>query len=193
MSIIDYPNSEEVCSAWLGTGANGRVFRLTNGQVIKIVVSPKSDEVEKEYALMLHCYRQENVMSLVFPVVESSYRSGEMRGVKYAGYLLAGEGQKIAFPVSHQQKINLAVSLCGLHSHGIIHGDPRIENVLILDGAIKWIDFRLSETVTTKISRRRDVQILYESLGGKVAAASVEMDAYMNDPSVEKLLNVLLK
>jgi len=31
---------------------------------------------------------------------------------------------------------------------------------------VKWIDFRNSEMVTAKISIRRDVQILYQSMGG---------------------------
>jgi hypothetical protein len=193
VTIVDYSESEQDLSAWLGTGANGRVFRLIGGQVIKIVVGRKSDEVEKEYLLMLQHHKWDAITSLVFPVVEGSYRYGETRGVQYAGYLLAQEGLKIALPVSKELKRDLAVSLCGLHSHGVIHGDPRIENVLILEGAVKWIDFRLSETVTTKISRRRDVDILYKSLGGVVAVASAEIEAYVNDPSVEKLLSVLLK
>eukprot|EP01039_Chlorochromonas_danica_P006611 gene6615-7304_t len=193
VSIVDYSNSEEDLSAWLGTGANGRVFRLINGQVIKIVLGLKSDEVEKEYLLMQQHYRCEAITSLVFPLVEGSYRRGEVGGVQYAGYLLAQEGQRIVLPVSNELKRDLAVSLCGLHSHCVIHGDPRIENVLILNGAMKWIDFRLSETVTTKISRRRDVEILYKSLGGVIAVACAEIEAYVNDPSVEKLLSVLLK
>jgi hypothetical protein len=47
--------------------------------------------------------------------------------------------------------------------------------VLILGGKLKWIDFRRSEAVTTKISWRRDVEILYKSLGGLVTAASMEI------------------
>lgn len=193
VSIMDYSNSEEDLCAWLGTGANGRVFQLRGGRVIKIVLGRKSDEVEKEYLLMLKHYKWEAITSLVFPVVEDSYRSGEIGGVRYAGYLLAQEGQKITRPVSGELKRDLAVSLCGLHSHDVIHGDPRIENVLNLEGTLKWIDFRLSELVTTKISRRRDVEILYKSLGGVVADAREQIDAYVNDPSVEKLLVVLLK
>jgi hypothetical protein len=191
VTIVDYSNSEQDLSAWLGTGANGRVFRLNGGQVIKIVVGRKSDDVEKEYLLMLEHHKCEAITSLVFPVVEGSYRCGEIRGVQYAGYILAQEGQQIPLPVTNDLKKELAVSLCGLHSHGVIHGDPRIENVLILEGVVRWIDFRLCETVTCKITRRRDVEILYMSLGGLVGAASEQIEAYANDPTVEKLLCAL--
>jgi tRNA A-37 threonylcarbamoyl transferase component Bud32 len=142
---------------------------------------------------MLKHYKCEAVTSLVFPVVEGSYRSGEIGGVLYAGYLLAQEGQKITLPVSPELKRNLAVLLCGLHTHDVIHGDPRIDNVLILEGVVKWIDFPLSEIVTTKISRRRDVEILHKSLGGDVAIARDEIEIYVNDPNVNNLLDVLLK
>jgi serine/threonine protein kinase len=166
---------------------------LNGGQVIKIVVGRKSDEVEKEYLLMLQYHKWEAITSLVFPVVEGSYRCGVMRGVRYAGYILDQEGQQIPLPVTNDLKKELVVSLCGLHSHSVIHGDPRIENVLILEGVVRWIDFCLCETVTTKISRRRDVEILYKSLGGLVGAASEEIEAYANGPTVEKLLCVLFK
>jgi hypothetical protein len=47
--------------------------------------------------------------------------------------------------------------------------------------------------VTTKVSRRRDVHILHKSLGGSVAAAEEEIEAYVDKPSVERLCQVLLK
>ena len=90
---MDYSSSEQDLSALLGTRANGRVFRLNGGQVIKIVVGQKSSEVEEEYLLMLQYHKWEAIMSLVFPEVEGSFPCGGMRGVQYAGYLLAQEGQ----------------------------------------------------------------------------------------------------
>lgn len=72
------------------------------------------------------------------------------------------------------------------------YGDPRIENALILDDVVRWIDFRHSEPVTTKINRRRDVHILFQSLGGSVESAYEQIEDYVNDPTVGKLCNVLL-
>ncbi len=91
-------------------------------------------------------------------------------------------------------KRQLAVSLCELHSHSVSHGDPRIQNVLILDGLVKWIDFRLSYFVLCTINRSCDVEILFKSLGGVVNdAVRKEISAYANDPTVEKLYSILLK
>ena len=118
----------------------------------------------------------------------------------YAGYILAQEGKPISCPIiSIEVKVALANALNGLHSNGVVHGDPRIENALILNEAVKWIDFRDTDPVTTKKGIRRDVQILYQSVNGhdssslearKTAAA---IDAYVNDPTLERLCTILFK
>ncbi len=142
---------------------------------------------------MVALLKMEAVSPFIFPVVERSFCQGEIfNGVRYAGYLLAEEGDKIQEPYDNALKTNVAVALHTLHSHDIIHGDPRIQNVLMQGSTVKWIDFRCIERVTTKISRRRDVQILYESLGGVVNLVTEEIEAYVNDPTVEKLCSVLL-
>ena len=193
VTVVDFTGSEQGQSAFLGAGAHGRVFKLISGAVLKVVVGRKSDEVEKEFLLMLQYRKRTDIQSFVFPVVENSFHSGVVGSVAYAGYLLAEEGIKIGLPLSNALKTELVVSLYELHSHDVIHGDPRIDNALTLGGVLKWIDFRQSETVTTKISRRRDVQILHQSLGGSVDTATEEIEAYVNDPSVERLRQVLLK
>ena len=185
VSIEDCSTSEQNKSALLGTGANGRVFRLTYGTAMKVVVGQKSDEVEKEYALMLQYQDRADIQLLVFPVVRGSFRSGAVGGVLFAGYLLAKVGDQISLKVSHDVKLQLATALYGLHSCGVIHGDPRIQNALMLNGSLKWIDFRQSECVTAKVDRRRDVQILLESVDGSVEDAAEEINAYMNNPTLD--------
>jgi hypothetical protein len=193
-AIEDCSSCAEKGSSFLGCGANGRVFKLTSGAVIKVVIGPRSDDVEKEYALMLQCQKLEAVRPHVFPVVEGTFHSGVVCGcVDFAGYTLAREGRPLFCPVPPDLKCDLAVALHGLHAHGVIHGDPRIENALVLDGVLKWIDFRETETVTTKVSRRRDVQILRQSLGGPAVDVTAEVEAYVQDPTVERLRIVLLK
>ena len=200
VTILDFSASErEERPAFLGAGANGRVFKLSSGEVIKVVVGRRSDEVEKEYLLMLQYQKREDIRNLIFPVVENSYRSGTVAGsgVAYAGYMLAQEGEPISFPVSNDIKSALAEALYGLHSHGVTHGDPRIDNAMILNGAVKWIDFRDTETVTTKVNKRRDVHILHKSMIDDSASESEEtavvIDAYVQYPTVERLRTVLLK
>ena len=192
VTIVDYTAGDQKQCAFIGAGANGRVFRLTSGAVIKVVIGRRSDELEKEFLLMLQCQNRIDVQALVFPVVDASFRSGSVNDVAYAGYLLAREGEQIVLPVSTSVKLELAVLLHGLHNSGVIHGDPRVENAIRLDGLLKWIDFRLSETVTTKISRRRDVHILLGSIGGNIQNAAEKIEAYVNDPSVQNLQSVLL-
>jgi tRNA A-37 threonylcarbamoyl transferase component Bud32 len=78
----------------------------------------------------------------------------------------------------------------------VIHGDPHIENVLVVDGSVKWIDFRQSDSATTKTAMSRDVFILYRSLNPQsslTSAEAVEICAYSNDPSVRNLLAALTR
>ena len=192
VNIVDYSNTEDKLSAWLGTGANGRVFRLIDDKVLKIVVGRNSDKVEREFNVMVSLYNRDDVSHLVFPVVEGSFREGVIGTFKYAGYLLACEGQKINSPVTLKLKADLAAALYELHQNNIIHGDPRIQNALILGDTVKWIDFRCSETVSFKVGIRHDVEILLASLGGNVKQNSTNIDAYVTAPSLLNLHSILL-
>jgi tRNA A-37 threonylcarbamoyl transferase component Bud32 len=80
-----------------------------------------------------------------------------------------------------------------LHSHDVVHGDPRIDNVLMLDGLLKWVDFCESVLVTTMVNRRVDVQILLKSLGSSAENVVDEIEMYVTDPSFDKLYLVLVK
>jgi serine/threonine protein kinase len=184
---------EQIQSSFLGAGANGRVFKLSNDKVIKIVIGKKSNEVEKEYTIMLKYQETNDLKNFVFPVVEGSFKSGHIGRLAYAGYLLAKEGEKIQNFNSVKIKKSLASALYGLHSCNVIHGDPRIDNVLVLDGSLKWIDFRQSDPFATKFSKRYDVEILLTSLNLSVSNVDKEIEEYVNDSNLEKLCQVLLK
>lgn len=145
--------------------------------------------------MMIKCLGTAEIQNFIFPIDMSSFRSGQINGVRYAGYLLLQEGCKLETPLSDKLKSDLAISLFTLHNNNIIHGDPRIQNALLLDGVIKWIDFREIEVVTTKVSLRRDVHLLCASLGMAVftvdSFAYNRVELYVDDPSVEKLQNIL--
>ena len=191
VTIVDYTASNLKQSAFLGAGANGRVFKLTNGAVIKIVVGNESGEVEKEYIHMEHYQNNPEIRHLVFPVVARSLHMGAVNDFYYAGYLLQREGTKLMRPVSQSTKSDLANALYGLHSCGVAHGDARIENVLKVDDKLQWIDFRKSQILTNQINRRRDVETLLESVGGSLSSVKEELDEYVNNPTVQGLLAVL--
>jgi hypothetical protein len=190
-TVIDFSGIPGQGSAWVGSGANGRVFRLQSRKVIKVVVGKRSEEVEREYNSMAYCLNKEGVKDFAFPIAIGSYRSGSVRGVDYAGYMLACEGVQILPPIAPDIKKKLAEALYGLHANQIIHGDPRFQNALLLDGDVKWIDFRQTDFVTSKINRQRDVEVLFESLGGKVRDAREQITSYINFPSVENLCAVI--
>ena len=190
-TVTDYSVSPRQGSAWVGSGANGRVFRLQSGKVIKVVVGKRSEEVEREYNSMERCLSLEGINAFVFPIIVGSYRRGSIREVDYAGYILACEGVQILPPVAPDIKRKLAEALYGLHANQIIHGDPRIQNALLLDGDVKWIDFREIDFVTTKVNRRRDVEVLLESLGGNVIGAKEQITLYVDFPSVDNLYGVI--
>ncbi len=201
MAIRDFSTAadEGEETAFLGSGANGRVFRLHCGAALKIVLGQKSKEVEKEYKLMLECQKKDKIQPFVFPVQEGSYRSGSADPVDYAGYILTRIGHRISPPpLSKDVKLKLVEALYGLHFNNVINGDPHIDNALILDdgtsaASVRWIDFRDVERVTTKVSIRCDVEILFKSMDGSSSIGEDVADRirdYMNDPTLDKLRTV---
>eukprot|EP01036_Dinobryon_divergens_P035027 gene35027-45344_t len=95
-SIPDLSHLHDI-SACLGTGANGRVFNL-------------SDKSEQNILLS----------SVVFP-----QRMVPFLYVEYAGYKLAFEGKKIATPTTDAIKTQLAAALFQLHNNNVDHGVDR--------------------------------------------------------------------
>jgi DNA-binding Xre family transcriptional regulator len=191
VTIVDLTATTQGQSALLGAGAHGRVFMLTNGRSIKIVVGKNSHKVEKEYKLMIQCLERVDVNPFVFPIVKDSFRSGVAVGVHYAGYLLEGKGEKITLPVSPEVMTELVALLYALHSKDIIHGDPRIDNVLRLGSDLKWIYFRDYEMVTIKVNKRHDVKIFLKSVG--CILSDVEIDKYVEHTTLNNLTALIKK
>jgi hypothetical protein len=186
----------EPVSAILGAGAHGRVFKLENDtRVMKVVVGDDSDGVELEYKVMLGINNSDDALLrvAVFPVVEDTFLSGfTLDGIKYAGYLMAAEGERIPSPVSDANLNKLATSLFQLHNASVPHGDPRVANALLHEGRVKWIDFRASEADVTQVNMTRDVKILLGSLNNKlVPYVSPQIEEYIKVPTVQKLFEIL--
>lgn len=194
VSIMDYSSTQQYQSALLGAGENGRVFKLNDGSVMKVVVGKNSKHVENEYKLSLQCQQDDALKLLVFPIIQDSFHSGTIDNVTYAGYRLIAEGENVTLPLSKAKMVELAQLLYGLHASGVIHGDPRIDNILILDGSIKWIDFRDVDPVTKMLGFSRDVKILCESLMcASIEHVEIDIEAYAATPSPERLCKILAK
>ena len=178
--------------ACLGAGGNGRVFLLDSGMVLKVVIGRKADDVEKEFRQMLHCLQA--CPDAVFPVVEDSYKQIEMDdSIKCAGYLLQCQGRKINNAEMNQGTIKLVLSsLFALHAKNLIHGDARLENILVHDGKALWIDFRVATLVSSEHGRQLDVYSLYESVTRKHVdnVLSSAIIAYAKNPSLDALSSI---
>jgi hypothetical protein len=88
--------------------------------------------------LKLQYKKRTDTEDLVFPVVENSFHSGVVRvRARYAGYILAQEGEEITLPLSIALMTELAASPHGLRSHWCHYGDLHISNALTLGGVLK--------------------------------------------------------
>ena len=79
-----------------------------------------------------------------------------------AAMLLADIGSDVPKPVWRQ----LFQTLGSLHEGNIVHGHPRLSNVIFVGGAVQWIGFRNSPIATNTVSvevKRRDLGILVKS------------------------------
>ncbi len=79
------------------------------------------------------------------------------------------------------------MKLVELHQNGVVHGDPRIANVIQLsDGSLRWIDLRLPVGTIGQ-----DVKILIESVFNKTIAENEQVQErvlhYRHEPSVERM------
>jgi hypothetical protein len=196
VTIKDYSTSavtEQRC-ALLGEGTYGRAFLLENGEVLKVVMAKNSDFVHAEYTAMTELLKRPTVADVIFPVVFNSYRHGLGATFEYAGYKLAREGRRIELPVSPEMKLRLAKLLWTLHSNQCTHGDSRVQNVLELDGSLKWIDFRCATMMELRDGNVRvDVEMLYMSIHSGIGVLPMkEIHAYVTSRRLIDLETVML-
>ena len=188
---------------FLGSGRNGRAFRLQNGQVLKLVVRKSSppDELPSEYVKMVAAY--EKCPELVCRVVENSVVSNQPVGDGehfYDLYLLAECGLPLAYPLNEDVVLAAAGALVGLHNAGISHGDPRDANLIVVDNKYKWIDLRGGNFgCVTQTDRRFDVKIFLKSFCGvdisdkqSLPPSLLEsVQSYVAEPSIAGLATVV--
>lgn len=127
--------------SYLGSGAYGHVFavkRATHQQALKVVVTTDGTHIVREYNSLMTAAASG---APVIPPVSGSCILEEAGG----GYLL----QRVGTPIkrlSHKRCLDAFQSLATLHKYGIVHGDARLPNLLLVDGTPMWIDL-LQSTV----------------------------------------------
>lgn len=151
--------------------------------MLKVTVGPSAAKLEKEYKIIQSIQNNPQTAHFVIPVVPDSFRYCRSSEVCCAGYLLEYEGVKfesscprlnnrmVANSSPLDVEITLVRSLLALHKSGIIHGDPRVDNVLLKNGQLKWIDFMESQYCDAH-ARVEDFVLLFSSLAG-VAQANI--------------------
>ena len=76
-----------------------------------------------------------NEMTLqnVVRFADDSFRVSSHQTVVYACFILQEVGKRLGVPLTSDVKKQLAKSLFELHSRDITHGDPRIDDAIIVD------------------------------------------------------------
>jgi hypothetical protein len=144
-------------SGVLGRGRFGCVFDvMVGGQRFALKVVPSDAEnpaSTAEYNRMADMHRSHP--DLVAAVAEGSLVESET----FIYYCLTDVGRG----GNHKIRARAAaVMLAKLHSRGVIHGDPRIQNIIELQSnELKWIDFRVPIGTVS-----RDTRLLFESIFG---------------------------
>jgi hypothetical protein len=138
---------------YLGSGAFGHVFTVgsrdlpTRPWALKVVLASGDTpltHVATEFANLQEAAARD--APVVHPVADSLRVTSDG-----GGYLLESVGQPVRLR-SLNDCTTLCASLAALHRAGVIHGDPRLPNVLVVGGELRWIDLLQGGALTAGAS-----------------------------------------
>jgi hypothetical protein len=141
---------------YLGSGAYGHVFTVgtqDRAQALKVALSPSHTHVSGEYDLLR---RASAAGAPVVRPVAGSVR--ELPGAGGGGYLLEKVGKPFTLSSARQCRAAFA-SLAAVHRAGIIHGDPRVPNLLLVDNEAVWIDLQAAVLQPDRIPAEQQVRV----------------------------------
>ena len=104
-------------------------------------------------------------------------------GVGFGAYLMDEVGTAVP-TTSLDQKQTLFSALHDLHIRGIVHGDARIQNAILLPDGIKWVDFATAASISSDVRSdvslliANDFELLFKSVFGQMPSAA-QIEAYM--------------
>ncbi len=172
--------------AFLGEGACGRVFKVTrHGEFFALKI------VDKHSARLLYVEKdaltkaQSSGLTII-PKEECVYLPDG------AALLLSPVGEPLPQPKTRREVANLFEMLWQLHAKDLIHGDPRVSNVIRSGEKLLWIDLIVMRQASP-IFRCIDAEILTRSilrLSNDVVletALKVSIDDYGNSATPESL------
>ena len=174
----------------LGAGGFGRAYRLEVG-ALKISLGRS---MGKEHELMRKAYSQ--CPDYVVQPLEYHEQTDSNGNVLFSAYTMADCGQAVDRPVKRAEMQSLANALCCLHKAGLVHGDARLENIVMVDSSLKWIDFYKSyssNSGTNKAARRNDVNTLLRSVFGQGVDISIsDVNKYLEECTPEALKSLMV-
>jgi tRNA A-37 threonylcarbamoyl transferase component Bud32 len=131
--------------SFLGYGAHGRVFKVSNNS-------------EEQYAVKLVLKEHANSLLVESNRLQSAYKVCEKHVIKVVhqgenfedigGFMVTELGTK----VERDEYKRIIEALVALHRSNVTHGDARVNNVVEVQGSIKWIDFRDAEIPRKEIN-----------------------------------------
>jgi len=149
LRLRPWPHAVAAGSAFLGGGGSGRVFAVqrvapedasdTPPTRLALKVVPATgalwwSNLAAEFQAMQAAAARD---APVVPVVADSLR---LVGLDGGGFLLARCGVPFDATRSAAACTAAFTSLAALHACGVVHGDARLANVVLLDGRAAWLD-----------------------------------------------------
>ena len=138
--------------AFLGYGSIGRVFRVIKlARSSSLLSSSSSRSAQLALKIVLGA---DNTLSLHYEAQHlrkaKSLAHDTVMGVEQdivemdtgAGLLLSQVGRRIPHESAGNFVEKVVGALVTLHSHKIVHGDPRLPNIVQVGKDLHWIDFR---------------------------------------------------
>jgi hypothetical protein len=158
-------------SAWLGSGASGRVFQVKrNGSyqpmALKVVLESNIAALSMEKQMLRQAARGK--CDFVMPIEENKEDLGWALLMSHVGS-----------PVKSNQYEAVIRLLAALHANGFIHGDPRLANVVSVKNKLYWIDFMAVQYFATQEAKVADMKkLVADILHPTVMEESESLDGY---------------
>jgi tRNA A-37 threonylcarbamoyl transferase component Bud32 len=143
--------------AFLGRGAYGRVFRVMRDEkvlALKIV----------EECSIGRLYDEAEALNRAHLTGLTIRRVGECIEIPNgAALLLSPVGRSLSRPTTVDEVANVFRLLQRLHENDLVHGDPRVPNIIVYEEELLWIDL-VEVRKSSPALRIRDTEILTRSI-----------------------------